>query len=94
MSQSAEEISNESKLRHRSSLKLEDWQKYKYYKDSWCENVINNPPVYKIDIEEYQDLSKENFIKKYERLSKPLIIKGGTKEWKANKNWNFEVFLN
>jgi len=93
ISKSAFEISNDMKLKQRSNLKLKEWRKYNYYNDDWCKMMLENVTNFnsKIRIENYDELSKEDFINKYERLSKPLIIKGATSNWRAINRWNFEV---
>lgn len=93
MGSSAEEETNDAKLKQRSNLKLEEWGKYEYYKDDWCEKILQTPwsSNLKVAIEDYDSLSEESFREKYERLSLPLIIKGATKHWEGSKTWNFKV---
>ena len=93
MSKSAESDINRSKLKQRSDIELEEWQTNKYYLDDWCEKMLQNSPdcPLQVSYENYDELTHEDFILKYESLSKPLIIKGTTKNWRAADNWTFEV---
>jgi hypothetical protein len=95
MSESAEAEINKAKEKQRSEMKLNEWGINKFYKDDWCQRMLENPPQSHLEIcyENYDDLSVEDFKLKYESLSKPLIIKGGTKNWKAKESWDFEVIL-
>jgi len=90
----AEEEIEKAKLKHRSELKLKHWKKLKYYKDNWCQEMLKNPPIgmQNVSYENYDDLTLEDFREKYEKLNKPLIIKGCTEKWGAYENWNFEVY--
>jgi histone arginine demethylase JMJD6 len=93
MSESARESIKDAKLKQRSDLKLYDWEKLNFKEDNWCSEIIRNPPEspLKISYENYEDLSLEDFQSKYEKLNKPLIIKGLTNKWRAGSRWNFEV---
>ena len=54
MSKETEEKINEVKLKHRSSLKLEDWQKDRYYEkqEFVCDRILNGlDPDFKYTIE-------------------------------------------
>ena len=95
MSESAEAEINKAKEMQRSEMKLKEWGINKFYKDDWCQRMLENPPQSHLEIcyENYDELSVEDFKLKYESLSKPLIIKGVTKNWKAKESWNFEVIL-
>jgi len=89
----AEEEIEKAKLKHRSEYKIKHWKKLKYYKDNWCQEMLKNPPIgiQKVSYENYDDLTLEDFREKYEKLNKPLIIKGSTDKWDAKENWNFNV---
>ena len=93
LGKSAEKEIKKAKKLQRSDMKSEDWTKFDFYSDDWCENMLQNPPegVFKISYENYNNLSVEDFREKYEKLNKPVIIRGGTANWGANKNWTFEV---
>jgi hypothetical protein len=95
MSKSAESEINQAKKKQRSDMELEEWEINKYYLDNWCEKMLQNPPESPLQVsyENYRELSEEDFILKYESLSKPLIVKGGTKNWRAEEKWTFEVKL-
>ena len=93
MNDKCKKIIEKAKLKQRSDMKLEEWEKLQYVDDNWCEEVLNK--LYDcndIDIEEYDNLSNEEFIEKYEKLNKPVIIRGLTKYWLADSNWTFQVF--
>ncbi len=93
ISQSAQKLMSEAKLKQRSDLKLNEWSKLKYSQDDWCQNTLKDPPVSPLQIsyENYEELSQEEFESKYEKLNKPLIIKGATSNWKALNKWKIEV---
>jgi hypothetical protein len=85
--------SNKAKLKHRSDLKLSDWEKYEYYKQNWAKNILDKiqSSEEKIKREEYDNLPLEEFRERYERPNIPVIIKGVTKTWPADRKWNFQV---
>lgn len=89
----AEEEIEKAKKKHRSDFKLKHWKKLKYYKNTWCEEMLKNPPKgqQEVSYENYDELNIEEFREKYEKLNKPLIIKGCTDKWDATENWNFDV---
>ncbi len=93
MSDKCRNIVNKAKLKQRSNIKLEDWEKYKYSSDTWCEDMLKNITNSSISIEEYDKLSETDFIEKYEKQSIPVIIRGVTKDWPAQTNWTFQVFF-
>jgi len=82
-----------AKSKHRTDIDLKEWKKLKYYKDDWCENMIKNPPkgIQEISYDDYDNLNIEEFREKYEKMNKPVIIRGVTKNWPANNKWNFDV---
>lgn len=49
-------------------------------------NVIEN--VERIHVKDY---SPQEFIEKYEKPNKPVVIKGITDNWNANYKWTLEV---
>lgn len=60
----------------------------------------NNPlyfdlscPKGQIDVVHANDLTVEEFIEKYEKPGKPVVIKGITESWKGYKRWNRESLL-
>jgi histone arginine demethylase JMJD6 len=93
MSDKCKKIINKSKLKQRSDMKLEEWEKLKYSSDNWCEEMLKQVENSSIDIEDYDKLSENEFIEKYEKLNKPVIIRGVTKDWPADSNWTFEVYF-
>lgn len=82
-----------AKSKHRTDIELNDWKKLKYYKNTWCEKALMNPPkgMQEIAYENYDELSIEEFREKYEKINKPVIIKGCTERWPAYHKWNFDV---
>jgi hypothetical protein len=98
MSMSAEEEIEIAKQKHRSEFPLERWYESQFYKDSWCKEILDmainnksfNSPL-SINIEDYNNLSLEEFQEKFEKINKPCIIKNGTQHWPAAKCWTFEV---
>jgi histone arginine demethylase JMJD6 len=93
MSKNAERELNEAKLKDRSYMKLEDWIKLKYYKDNWCQSMLDkySHEENRITHINCTDVNVEEFRNKYEKLNIPVIIKGNTKNWDANNNWTFDV---
>lgn len=93
MSERAKEVTDKAKRKHRTDLKLKDWDRYKFYKNDFCEQMIKNPPkgMFSIPYEDGDKLSLEEFRNKYESKALPVVIRGLTKSWKANKYWTFEV---
>jgi hypothetical protein len=93
MSESASESIKDAKLKQRSDIKLGEWAKLNYIEDNWCADILMHPPEspMKINYENYDDMSLQDFQSKYENLNKPLIIKGVTNKWLASTRWNFEV---
>lgn len=83
---------NEIKLKHRSSLKLEDWQRDGYFgkQDKVLDRVLRGEdPTFKDTIERINvdDISVEEFLDRYERGSRPVIIQGVTAQWPALREW-------
>ena len=79
---------NEVKLKHRSSLKLEDWQRDGYYakQDQICDRILRGEdPDFKDTIERIHvdDISVEEFIERYEKGSRPVIVQGVVDSWPA-----------
>jgi hypothetical protein len=78
------------KSKHRSELLLRKWAQDGY----WCRqdealNAFKSDPNYTDTIERVHvnDLTVEEFIEKYERGSKPVIIQGVTDTWPGMKEW-------
>lgn len=40
------------------------------------------------------EVSHEQFVEKYEKLYKPVVITGACDNWKAKYKWNLQVSLN
>lgn len=98
MSAETEAKINEVKQKHRSSLKLEDWQKDRYYEKQGyvCDRVLNGQdPTFQDTIERVHvdQITPEEFIEKYERGSRPVIIQGVVQGWPAAQEWQLEKLL-
>lgn len=95
MSKNAEKEMNEAKLKDRSYMKLSEWSKHNYYRDNWCHKMIElfSNQENSLQIINCDETSVEEFRNKYEKLNIPVIIKGNTNKWKANKLWTFEVIF-
>ena len=91
MSDKCKKFINKSKLKQRSDLKLEDWEKLNYASDNWCEEMLKEIQSNPIPIEDYHNLSESDFNEKYEKPNLPVIIRGVTKDWLADTRWTFEV---
>ena len=93
MSDKCKKTIDKAKLKQRTDMKLEEWEKLEYSNDNWCEEILNKLYESKdIDIEDYDKLSSDEFIEKYEKLNKPVIIRGITKDWIADDKWTFQVY--
>jgi hypothetical protein len=93
MSKNAESVMDAAKLKDRPYMKLQDWNKLNYYKDDWCQKMLEKYSNVEINLPylNYDDTTIEEFRNKYEKLNIPVIIKGNTKYWKATNQWRFEV---
>ncbi|KAG1052209.1 hypothetical protein G6F43_005640 [Rhizopus delemar] len=77
------------KLKVRSEIDLFDWQKWKFHRnDYWIDSYLDRVP--RID---YRQVSKKEFIEKYESKNVPVVITHVTDQWKANKHWTEEYFM-
>lgn len=92
---SAKSKLEKAKLKHRSDLNLDEWDKLKYFKNDWCDKMIDKPPqgIQIINVEESDNLNREEFREKYEKLNKPVIIKGCSSKWPGFYKWNFDVLF-
>ena len=81
---------NEAKLKHRTALKLPQWQRYSFVDSSLCKDSLNT-----IDCEiprvHCSQLSLDDFVVKYEKACEPVCIQGLTQDWKATENWTMEA---
>ena len=77
------------KSKHRSGLLLKNWSRDGY----WCKQnellKVEDPAVFTDTIERIHvnDISVEEFIERYERKSRPVIIQGVTDSWLGNTEW-------
>jgi histone arginine demethylase JMJD6 len=98
MSAETEAKINEVKLKHRSSLQLEDWYKDRYFEkqEYVCDRVLHGlDPNFKDTIERVHvdQVSVEEFLEKYERGSRPVIITGVAERWAAMAEWQIPELL-
>jgi len=59
-----------------------------YYKCFDLSPGLVNDNVERIDINQ---ISQDQFVEKYEKLYKPVVIKGATDNWKAKYKWTLTV---
>ena len=77
------------KSKHRSEMLLRKWAQDGY----WCRQneilKVNDPTVFTDTIERIHinDLTVEEFIERYERGSRPVIIQGVAETWAGNQEW-------
>mmetsp|Transcript_18469 Transcript_18469/g.31607 ORF Transcript_18469/g.31607 Transcript_18469/m.31607 type:complete len:260 (+) Transcript_18469:274-1053(+) len=111
MSEAICNIMNHAKLKHRSSLKLENWSRDGYYTrqgevlDKLLAQVVKakkrgeSVKCPEMDFEDniervdYADLNEEQFLKKFEFASKPVIIRGVADDWKGKTSWRLNELL-
>ena len=98
MSPETEAKINEIKLKHRSSLALEDWHKDRYFEKQGyvCDRILRGQdPTFRDTIERVNvdEVSMEEFLERYERGSKPVIITGVAERWPARREWQIEQLL-
>ncbi|CAF1301882.1 unnamed protein product [Adineta steineri] len=84
-SRTLKRISN-VRLKARSELKLDEWQQHNYYYDK---NLIGctKDQLERIDA---RNTTREEFIEKYERPGKPVIIQHLIDDWPAFDKWTIE----
>ena len=56
-------------------MDLTDWEGT-YYEEDWCGELIKNPAKTNADVEYYDKLTEELFFENYQKLKKPVLIKG------------------
>ena len=98
MSAETEAKLNEVKLKHRSSLALEDWQRDRYFdkQDYVCNRVLRGEdPNFRDTIERVHidSVTMGEFLERYERGSKPVIITGLAERWPAMREWQLDRLL-
>lgn len=74
------------RLKARSELKPEEWQMNRFYSNK---NLVScsNDQLERIDA---RTITREEFIEKYERPAKPVIIQHLIDDWPAFENWTVE----
>ncbi|CAF2498737.1 unnamed protein product [Rotaria sp. Silwood2] len=74
------------RLKARSELQLDEWQQNNYYYDR---NVLtcNKDQLERVDA---RNITREDFIEKYERPAKPVIIQHFIDDWPALDKWTVE----
>jgi histone arginine demethylase JMJD6 len=76
-----QKISNRKRAA-RSELGLQEWSAQGLHKQDFIDILIDNCP--RID---YEKVSKEEFVTKYEIPNIPCVIQNGMKEWPAMTEW-------
>jgi len=84
-SRTLKRISN-VRLKARSELQLDEWQQHNYYYD---QNLVtcSKDQIERIDA---RNVTREDFIEKYERPAKPVIIQHLIDDWPAMDKWSIE----
>ena len=75
-----------TRLKARSELKPEEWQRYNYVDDTSLISCRNDQ-IERIDA---RNVTREEFIEKYERPAKPVIIQHLIDDWPAMEKWSIE----
>jgi len=75
---------------------LDDWHKDNYFKKQGeiCDRILRGEdPSFKDTIERIHvdDLTFEQFVEKYEKGSRPVIIRGVVERWPAKQEWKVKV---
>eukprot|EP00049_Salpingoeca_infusionum_P006253 m.103978 g.103978 ORF g.103978 m.103978 type:complete len:418 (+) comp13248_c0_seq9:455-1708(+) len=78
-----------AKLAGRSELTLEGWQRYRYAK---ARHLCDDLPPINDNIEriDYNTVSKEEFIERFETPTRPVIIQNCVSQWPAAERWTME----
>lgn len=84
---------NFCKAKHRTEFLMREWVEDNYYKKQ--DKALSLPEGFKDEIERVHanDITVEDFIEKYERPSRPVIIEGIAETWPAFKKWTFRKLL-
>lgn len=80
------------KLKHRSSLKLDEWVRDGYFfnQAELCDRYLRNEVpgfVDSVPRVHVDSISNSEFIERYEKGSRPVIITGVTEQWAGFKEW-------
>ena len=62
----------------------------RYYKSDICEKLLRECPD-NIERAQAEELTAEQFVERYEKDYKPVVIQNITKEWHPRRYWTFEV---
>lgn len=84
-SRTLKRISN-VRARARSELKPEEWQKYNHYDD----HSLLTCPKDQLERIDARNITREEFIERYERPAKPVIIQHLIDDWPAWEKWTLE----
>ena len=71
-------------------MRLSDWYKWGYAKTDISEKLFQECPD-QIERVDSKNLSLHDFKNKYEKLNKPVVIRGITNSFNVDKYWTFEV---
>ena len=77
---------------------MDDWSKDKYYERQGevCDRILRGEdPNFRDTIERINadDYTFEQFVEKYEKGSRPVIIKGVVDQWAAKESWQVKVSI-
>lgn len=79
MSESAESEINYTKRKDRTYLQRMEWNRDRYYQTDATKQLFQCPD--QIERVDCSQLSVEDFIERYEKPAKPVIIRGITADW-------------
>lgn len=75
------------KARHRSDFPLSKWTYHNYWQNQDQILKIEDDFTDNIERVHVDSLTTQEFIERYEKKSKPVILTGVTDNWPATKNW-------
>ena len=96
MSHALTQKMNYMKSKHRTETLLKSWSADNYYLKQNEKNNYQAVPIPEdfqdnIDRVHVNDLTIEQFIERYEKGNKPVIVQGAADDWPAKTAWNFNV---
>ena len=70
---------------------MKEWSEDMYFKKQ--DKALSLPEGFKDEIERIRidEVTVEEFIEKYEKASRPVIVQGIADSWPAFKKWTFRV---
>lgn len=71
---------------------MPEWQKHGYaHKRKDLTDIAEARKRDTVTRINYHEVSKEEFIERFEKPGLPVVIVGGTEGWRANTEWTLEV---